>query len=228
MAHHRHGQFRLRGKPLPVDGTASGSIDKTYFVRLDLHFTDPRNGQSVDGTSVISQTGGRGVEMSNSFSSTPTVTQFKGDMDPSGSIFDLKQFDPPTSHVESSSAFPPARNDRGRLGWLRPHRILHIHIGRFVTRRDLPGSNRSSSRSERSWVKDSLLPFENWTTLAAMPIIQVMTQSVEQIVKDHLAARARWTEESQPGQGASVFATRRNRQERPVFFNRTCAPKRPR
>ena len=86
------------GAPLPVDGTASGSIDKTYFVRLDLHFTDPRNGQSVDGTSVISQTGGRGVEMSKIRSrSTPTVTQFKGDMDPSGSIFDLKQFDPPNS-----------------------------------------------------------------------------------------------------------------------------------
>ena len=82
------------GTPLPVAGTATGTVDKTYFVRLELSFTDPRTNQSVQGSSVISQTGGRGIEMTNSFSSSPTVNHFRGDMDSSGTIFDLKQFDP--------------------------------------------------------------------------------------------------------------------------------------
>jgi hypothetical protein len=76
---------------LPVHGTARGSVDKTYFVRLDLYFTDPRSGEPVQGTSVISQTGSRGVQMTNSFSSSPVVKEFRGDMDSSGTVFDLKQ-----------------------------------------------------------------------------------------------------------------------------------------
>ena len=98
------GQWKITGtinsgtaNPLPVDGNATGTIDKTYFVRLDLNFTDPRTGQPVQGTSTISQTGGRGVEMANSFSTSPRVNQFKGNLDASGSIFELKQFDPPNS-----------------------------------------------------------------------------------------------------------------------------------
>jgi hypothetical protein len=86
-----------------VSGTARGSVDKTYFVRLDLTFTGPRNNQPVQGTSIISQTGVNGVEMTNSFSSSPTVIQFKGDMDFSGTIFNLKQFDPALSQPSASS-----------------------------------------------------------------------------------------------------------------------------
>jgi hypothetical protein len=96
------GQWRVNGTidtgsgaTLPVYGTARGSVDKTYFVRIDLNFTDPRNGIPVQGTSVLSQTGVRGVQMTNSFSTSPAVKQFRGEMDPSGSLFDLRQFDPP-------------------------------------------------------------------------------------------------------------------------------------
>ena len=46
---------------------------------------------------VISQRGGRGVEMTNSFSSSPEVKRFTGEMDPSGSVFNFAQVDPPGS-----------------------------------------------------------------------------------------------------------------------------------
>jgi hypothetical protein len=82
------------GTPVPVSGTARGSVDKLYFVRIDIHFADPRSGEKVEGTSVIGQTGGRGIEMSNSFSSSPTIAHFRGEMDASGTLFDLKQFAP--------------------------------------------------------------------------------------------------------------------------------------
>jgi hypothetical protein len=98
------GQWRINGTidsgsgtPLPLYGTARGTIDKIYFVRLDINFTDPRTGSPVQGTSIVSQTGGRGVEMTNSFSSSPTVNHFRGTMDASGTVFDMTQFDPPVS-----------------------------------------------------------------------------------------------------------------------------------
>ena len=36
------------GTMLPVHGTARATVDLSYFVRLDLHFTDPRSGEVVD------------------------------------------------------------------------------------------------------------------------------------------------------------------------------------
>ncbi len=98
------GQWRVTGTIdtgagvwVPVVGTARGSIDKTFFLRLDLSFNDPRSGQPVVGTSMVSQTGGRGVQMTNSFSSSPAVNHFRGEMDASGTVFEMSQFDPPHS-----------------------------------------------------------------------------------------------------------------------------------
>ena len=85
------------GATLPVHGTARATVDLTYFVRLDVHFTDPRTGQAVDGTSVISQTGQRGVEMTSSFSSSPDVRRYRGEMDSSGSVLNFNQVSPANS-----------------------------------------------------------------------------------------------------------------------------------
>lgn len=82
------------GVILPITGSATGAIDKVYFVRLDCRMTDPRNGQTVEGTSIISQTGDRGVELTNSFSTSPVTKRFQGQMDPSGTVFSLSQVSP--------------------------------------------------------------------------------------------------------------------------------------
>lgn len=85
------------GKPVAVTGTAKAAIDKTYFLRIDITTKDPRDGTVVEGTSVISQRGGRALDMTNSFSSSPVVRQFRGEMDESGSVFSFTQYDPPNS-----------------------------------------------------------------------------------------------------------------------------------
>jgi hypothetical protein len=85
------------GKTLKVSGTATGSIERTYFVRLDTRFTDPRSGQAVEGTTMISQTGGKGIELTNSFSTSPEMKHFKGSVDQSGTIYNLTQSDPPNA-----------------------------------------------------------------------------------------------------------------------------------
>jgi hypothetical protein len=95
------GQFKINGTiwggdttQLPVSGQATGTVDKTYFVRLDMQLTDPRSGNKVQGTSVISQLGGRNLEMTNSSSLSPEVKRFKGTMDDSGTVFTFNQIEP--------------------------------------------------------------------------------------------------------------------------------------
>jgi hypothetical protein len=96
------GEWRVSGKiesgpeqTLVISGSARGTIENTYFLRLDLRFRDPRTGGMVRGSSVIGQTGGRGVEMSSTFSSSPQVKRFRGQMDAAGDAFELMQFEPP-------------------------------------------------------------------------------------------------------------------------------------
>ncbi|HEY7089676.1 MAG TPA: YMGG-like glycine zipper-containing protein [Tepidisphaeraceae bacterium] len=85
------------GRTIPIGGTASGNVDKTFFVRLDLQFIDPRTGEPVIGTSTISQHGGRKLEMINAFSTSPTIKRFDGEADASETTFTFKQVDPPAS-----------------------------------------------------------------------------------------------------------------------------------
>src|SRR3954469_22876096 len=92
------GKWRVSGMidgdkeaPLVVSGSANGAADKTYFVRLDLRFTDPRNGQQVEGTSILSQTGGRGIEMTTSFSTSPRGGRLRGELANSGSLCTLTE-----------------------------------------------------------------------------------------------------------------------------------------
>ena len=85
------------GQLLTVHGTARATVDNNFFVRLDLHFTDPRSGNVIDGTMVINQTGQRGVELTSSFSSSPDVRRYRGEMDPSGNVLNFNQVSPPNS-----------------------------------------------------------------------------------------------------------------------------------
>jgi hypothetical protein len=96
------GQWRIsgvvddgRGGSLPVYGNASAAVENVYFVRISIHFVDPRTNMPVDGTSVISQDGDRRLEMTNSFSSSPETKKFVGEMDASGSVLNLRQVSPP-------------------------------------------------------------------------------------------------------------------------------------
>jgi hypothetical protein len=82
------------GKSLAVSGSATGSVERTYFLRLDVRFNDPRNNLIVEGSSIISQTGGRGIEMTNSFSTSPEMRIFTGKVDDTGSVFTFTQKDP--------------------------------------------------------------------------------------------------------------------------------------
>jgi Glycine zipper len=82
------------GNTVNVSGTADSVVDKKYFLRTDLRLTDSRNGTVTEGTSILGQEGGRRVTMVNSFSSSPEMKRFEGEIDESGSIFTLRQVAP--------------------------------------------------------------------------------------------------------------------------------------
>jgi surface antigen len=110
------------GTTLPVHGTARASVDMSYFVRLDVHFTDPRNGEVVDGTSVISQTGQRGLEMTSSFSSSPDVRRYRGEMDASGNVLNFNQVSPASSSRRIVMRLSPGNEWTAEV-WDRGNRI---------------------------------------------------------------------------------------------------------
>lgn len=87
------GEMNDNGRPLAFTGSAVGAVDKTYFVRIDMTIQDPRNGATIQGTSIVSQHGGTNIQMTNTSSSSPTVRRFAGNMDPSGSFFNLIEID---------------------------------------------------------------------------------------------------------------------------------------
>lgn len=84
------------GTRVPVTGTVKGVVDKTYFLRLDCRFNNPRSNDVIEGTSVISQDGGNRLTMSNSFSTSPQMVRYTGNVDQSGLLFTFAQTDPRT------------------------------------------------------------------------------------------------------------------------------------
>jgi hypothetical protein len=79
-----------------LSGEATGIADKNFFVRVEIQLADPGGGESIEGTCILSQNGGRKVTMVNSFSTSPDTMRFEGELDPSGSIFTLNQVSPKT------------------------------------------------------------------------------------------------------------------------------------
>lgn len=74
-----------------VSGTAKTSREKTYFVRMDLSFSEPGSTATVDGTCLFAQDGDRNVNLTNWFSSSPTMRRFNGQMSADGTSFDFHE-----------------------------------------------------------------------------------------------------------------------------------------
>src|SRR5262245_23222354 len=85
------------GRKLDASGSATGTVDKTYFLRMDIRLTDPRSGGPVEGTSVLAQEGGRRISMVNSFSTSPEMRRFEGELDESGTMLSVHQVSPASS-----------------------------------------------------------------------------------------------------------------------------------
>ncbi len=82
------------GQRTTVSGSATGSVDRLYFLTLNINVTDPRNNQPIQGTSVIGQDGGTRLSMTNSFSTSPIMARYEGEVDPSGQVMIFRRTSP--------------------------------------------------------------------------------------------------------------------------------------
>jgi hypothetical protein len=82
------------GRKISASGTAKAAVDKNYFLRIDLNMNDAGGNTKAQGTSMIAQEGGDRIRMYNTFSTSPQLVQYAGNVQQGGSVFALKQTAP--------------------------------------------------------------------------------------------------------------------------------------
>lgn len=77
-----------------VTGNATGQVDSTFFVRLDMVMTDELTNRVNTGNVVFASEPGRGLTMNSRFDSSPTAVAFAGSVTADGNLFTLNEIAP--------------------------------------------------------------------------------------------------------------------------------------
>lgn len=79
-----------------VSGTANGSVENAFFIRLTTTMRDDQSGQANNGNIVFSSEATRGVTMTGYFDSAPWPATFAGAASDDGNVFTLNEIAPAT------------------------------------------------------------------------------------------------------------------------------------
>lgn len=82
------GQRRL------VSGTATGSVENAFFVRLDVRVTDEQTGWTSNGDVWFASEPGRGITMDSRFDTLPIPVTHAGTVSADGGVFTLEETTP--------------------------------------------------------------------------------------------------------------------------------------
>lgn len=74
-----------------VSGTATGQIDNTFFIRLDMAVTDEQSGRINTGNVVFASEPGRGLTMNSRFDTSPSPVTYTGSVSADGNLFTLDE-----------------------------------------------------------------------------------------------------------------------------------------
>lgn len=88
------GWETVDGRRRFVSGTATGQVDSTFFVRLDMVITDELTGNINRGNVVFASEPGRGMTLNSRFDSSPTAVAFAGSVNAAGDLFTLNEIAP--------------------------------------------------------------------------------------------------------------------------------------
>jgi hypothetical protein len=88
------GWETVDGRRRFVSGTATGQVDSTFFVRLDMVITDELSGNINRGNVVFASEPGRGLTLNSRFDSSPTAVAFAGSVNAAGDLFTLNEIAP--------------------------------------------------------------------------------------------------------------------------------------
>lgn len=82
------GQRRL------VSGTATGTVENSFFIRLTTQIRDDQSGNVTNGNIVFASEPGRGMTMNSHFDSGPTPMTFDGSLSADGNVLTLNEIAP--------------------------------------------------------------------------------------------------------------------------------------
>lgn len=85
------GWETVNGERRFVNGNAAGSVDCSFFVRLDMSMFDEQSGRMNTGNLVFASEPGRGVTMSSRFDTSPSLTTYLGTATADGTLFTLDE-----------------------------------------------------------------------------------------------------------------------------------------
>jgi hypothetical protein len=88
------GWETIDGQRHLVSGTANGSVENAFFVRLTTVIRDDQSGQVNNGNIVFSSEPARGVTMTSYFDSAPWPMTFSGVVSDDGNVFTLNEIAP--------------------------------------------------------------------------------------------------------------------------------------
>lgn len=77
-----------------VTGTAVGSVENAFFVRLDINVRDDQTGRLNTGNVIFASEPGRGLTMNSRFDTSPSPVTFAGNVTADGSLFTLDEIAP--------------------------------------------------------------------------------------------------------------------------------------
>lgn len=80
-----------------VSGTAVGSVENTYFLRLDMTINDERTADPNNGHILFASEPGRGLTMTSRFDTSPSSLNYAGVVSSDGNVFTLDETAPNTA-----------------------------------------------------------------------------------------------------------------------------------
>lgn len=85
------GWETVNGERRFVSGTAVGSVENAFYMRLDMQVTDQLTGRINSGTVTLASEPGRGMTLNSRFNTSPSPVAYVGSVSPDGRVFSFNE-----------------------------------------------------------------------------------------------------------------------------------------
>lgn len=85
------GWETVEGHKRFLSGTAVGSVENSYFLRLNVNVTEDQTGRASHGNILFASEPGRGLTMTSRFDTSPSALAYAGTVSNNGDVFTLRE-----------------------------------------------------------------------------------------------------------------------------------------
>ncbi len=89
------GWETVDGQRRVVSGTAVGTVENAFFVRLAMNMTDEMTGRINSGSIILASEPGRGITLNSRFDTSPSPAAYTGSVSADGSVLTLDEVGAP-------------------------------------------------------------------------------------------------------------------------------------